>query len=458
MHQRGMLAAAVWGLLLCFVRGISVDVSDDTSVKNAASEVAKGLMGYYTNGASGPATVGSLPNGYFFWQTGVFFETFIEYWSFTGDSQYNDLVSQGVLSQVGSDDNFMPANFSATEGNDDQGTWAHMAMTAAEVGFPNPPSNAPQWITLVQNVLVDFIERWDTTTCRGGLRWQIAPFNNGYDFKNSISNGFFFNVAARLALVSGNQTYASWANKVFAWEQEVGFITNEFQIFDGASTTTNCSDIDKIEWSLTSAVHLGGAAAMYNMTQSSSWKNVVDGLVTNIKSTFTQDNIIFESACEPKKTCDTDMTTYKSVLIRSLAYTAFKAPFTADTIDPILKSTATAAANSCSGSPSSGFEGAKGTACGFSWDGKSSFDGMTGAPEEMNALSALMVMLPEKAATNTTSSGSGSPTGSTSSSSTSSSPTSAQTTASQKGNDGQRTTATALVVYIAGCIAISLVL
>ncbi|ODQ76852.1 hypothetical protein LIPSTDRAFT_102095 [Lipomyces starkeyi NRRL Y-11557] len=34
--------------------------------------------------------------------------------------------------------------------------------------------------------------RWDTSTCNGGLRWQIFESNSGYDYKNTISNAGLF--------------------------------------------------------------------------------------------------------------------------------------------------------------------------------------------------------------------------------------------------------------------------
>jgi hypothetical protein len=40
---------------------------------------------------------------------------------YTGDTTYNDEVSQALLWQAGSDYDFMPANQTKTEGNDDQG-------------------------------------------------------------------------------------------------------------------------------------------------------------------------------------------------------------------------------------------------------------------------------------------------------------------------------------------------
>jgi mannan endo-1,6-alpha-mannosidase len=105
-----------------------------------------------------------------------------------GDSQFNDLIMQAMLWQVGPNQDYMPPNVTASLGNDDQGFWGMSAMLAAELNFPNPPSNQPQWLALAQAVFNTQAspDRHDDT-CNGGLRWQIPLSNNGYNYKNSSS-------------------------------------------------------------------------------------------------------------------------------------------------------------------------------------------------------------------------------------------------------------------------------
>lgn len=110
----------------------------------------------------------------------------MDYWATTGDSTYNDLVMQAMLFQVGPNKDYMPPNVTASLGNDDQGFWGMSAMLAAELKFPDPPSDKPQWLALAQSVFNTQADpaRHDST-CNGGLRWQIPFANNGYDYKNS---------------------------------------------------------------------------------------------------------------------------------------------------------------------------------------------------------------------------------------------------------------------------------
>lgn len=234
------------------------------SIKKAAKLVASNMMSYYT-GMNPGDNPGNLPDPYYWWEAGAMFNTLIDYWFYTGDDTWNNITTQGLLWQAGENKAFMPANQSKTEGNDDQVFWAFAAMTAAERNFPNPPEGQPQWLEMAQAVFNTQAPRWDTSSCGGGLRWQIFTWNNGYNYKNTISTGGFFNLASRLAKYTKNQTYHDWAEKAWDWTAEVGFMTPEYRFFDGASDLTECKPINQIEWTYNAGVFLLGAANMYNL-------------------------------------------------------------------------------------------------------------------------------------------------------------------------------------------------
>jgi mannan endo-1,6-alpha-mannosidase len=246
-------------------------------------------MSYYKGNESGQ-TPGILPGpppggDYYWWEAGAMWGTMVDYWFYTGDSTYNQLAIDGITWQVGPNRDFMPPNHTASLGNDDQGFWGMTAMLAAENGFPDPPSDGPQWLALAQAVFNTQADpsRHDAT-CNGGLRWQIPLSNNGYNYKNSkwtstmyrslptvyssaqlgIANGCFFNIGARLARYTKNATYAEWAEKTWDWMVGVGYIDKDWNIYDGGHTTANCTDINKTQFSYNHAIFLLGAAYMYD--------------------------------------------------------------------------------------------------------------------------------------------------------------------------------------------------
>ena len=188
----------------------------------------------------------------------------INYWYYTGDTSYNEVIMQAMLHQAGPDEVFEPLNQTKTLGNDDQAFWGLAAMTAAETNFTSPPEGSADWLALAQGVFNRQAERWSEEFCEGGLRWQIFQFNNGYNYKNSISNGCFFNLAARLALYTGNKTYADWAEKTYRWTSQVGLISDKFEVFDGTNIDDNCTRRDSNQWTYNNGVFILGTAAMYN--------------------------------------------------------------------------------------------------------------------------------------------------------------------------------------------------
>jgi mannan endo-1,6-alpha-mannosidase len=222
-------------------------------------------MAWYSGDQPG-GTPGILPGPYYWWEAGGMFGHMINYWYYTGDTYYNDIVSTAIQFQVGTGNDFLPANQTKDEGNDDQVFWAFTAMDAAELDFPESTNaNAPSWLSLAQAVFNEMASRWDTGTCGGGLRWQIYTFNAGYNYKNSISNLGLFQLAARLARYTNNGTYEDWAEKTWTWYSENSLWDAEtFEIFDGTTTDSNCTSVDHFQWTYNYAAAISGAAYMYN--------------------------------------------------------------------------------------------------------------------------------------------------------------------------------------------------
>ena len=84
------------------------------SIKGAALTISKGLLSYYHASEPGSAP-GIFAPPYFWWASGAVWGGLIEYWHYTGDAQYNDLVGQALLSQAGPNLDYMPANQTKTE-------------------------------------------------------------------------------------------------------------------------------------------------------------------------------------------------------------------------------------------------------------------------------------------------------------------------------------------------------
>ncbi|KAI1124373.1 glycosyl hydrolase family 76-domain-containing protein [Nemania abortiva] len=383
---------------------LTVDVDDVDSIKKAAALVAEDLMSFYTGEIPG-LLPGPPPDGdYYQWTGGALWTAMLDYRSRTGDTQYDDKISEGLLFQRGPNEDYLSPNWTATEGNDDQAIWAMAALLAAETNFTDPGVENLTYTSLAQNVFDEQsneARRVQKGSCAGGLRWQIYITNNGYNFVSTLANVAYANLAARLSLQNGhNETQADAVEDTFSFLQDTKLIDSNFNVFDGTQAT-DCSEINKLQFSIGSALALESAAVMYNSTGGDKkWKLLVDGLAQKTLDVFFPSGVAKEVACEPDN-CNTDMTFYKSFLHRSLASTIRVAPYTTDLILPVLKQSAAAAVKTCT-------LGDNGRMCGSIWSGDS--DGQTGAGQQMSVLSALLSLLPEETvakASNSSSGGSG---------------------------------------------------
>ncbi|TGZ85123.1 mannan endo-1,6-alpha-mannosidase [Ascodesmis nigricans] len=374
-------------------RAYDLDPDDPKSVKYVAGRVAQKLMEFYPGENPGriPGLFDYPP--YYWWEAGAVFGALVDYWYYTGDTTYNGPTTRALIHQAGPGKNYMPHNQTSAMGNDDQAFWALAAMNAAEKKFPDPPPEEPQWLALVQavfNLQVKRLREEEATyNCGGGLRWQAIPLNGGYDYKNTISNGCFFQLGARLARYTGNDTYAEWAEKIWDWTEKIGFITPEYSIIDGGwiNATSNCTTRSEIRWSYNAGVYLGGAAFMYDYTKKDIWKERIDKMLDYTFGYFFPGNndIMVESACETLNppSCNVDQRSFKAYLSRFLTYVRILAPWTAPRIATKIKASSIAAAKRCS-------RGQDQNTCGLRWyTPVDEWEGMWGVGEQLAALEVI---------------------------------------------------------------------
>lgn len=314
----------------------------------------------------------------------------VDYNHFTQDASYNAITSQALESQMGPKYDYMVPMREKEEANDDQAFWGFATMSAAEKGYPEPTTGGYTWLQLTENLWNTQVRRWDTTQCGGGLKWQIFDFNAGYDYKNSVSNGAFFNLAARLARYTGNQTYLDWAEKSWDWSASIGLISPTYDVFDGSDALLNCRELNHIEWTYNLGIHLYGAAMLYNLTDGSAkWKERTQGLLDASKFFFSpyenSTNVMYEWACEPVHTCNYDQFSFKGYLSRFMWATTLVAPFTKAPITNLLQTSAKAAAQSCTG-------GRDGVTCGTKWY-VGGWDNTYGVGQQMTALETIQGLL-----------------------------------------------------------------
>lgn len=365
-------------------------------------------MTYYVANPGPGQDAGGFPFGtktWLWWIAGGAHGALIDYQAYSNDDRYVNqtrssfLASQGPAFDLNTRD--------SSEANDDQAFWVFAALAALEQDFPQLPCPASKpacgnsWLLLADNAFNDFVQRWESNkvSCGGGLTWSFQ-FNPGMPgqstYKNSVSNGGFFQIAARLARYTGDDKYATWAETVYDWMSGIGFVGSGFQVYDGAGIDQACKQLNTDQWSYNSAIMMYGAAAMADFYGGSNvtWNQRVDGFVSAALAQFTTPSasgpILIETVRNCAKagpnrqssSCATPMTedqkTFKGYLARFMGKTAAIYPAASAKIMPVLRASAIGAAKTCSG-------GASGTMCSHAW--YSDFDpSQTGMQEQLIAL------------------------------------------------------------------------
>ncbi|KAJ4299895.1 hydrolase 76 protein [Kalmusia sp. IMI 367209] len=288
-----------------------------SSLITSAAQIAQSLKLTFPN----PSLV-LAPQPYYWWQSGIINNALFTYGFVTGDKQYEDLSKNTLFNQATAGNDFIMPE---ATGNDDQAWWALSALTAAENGVP-VPAGAPAFVDLARNVFNEQKARWDESTCSGGMKFKINAGDAGYDYKSSIANGLFFQLAARLAKLTGDADAQAWAEKSYDWVAGVGLIDGDFNVYDGTDDSKGCVDLNHNQWSYNVGAFLYGAAVMASHTSSPTWLDRTKGLLAAAERNFVRDGSLFEAICEGDGSCNTDQVSFKGILARWLGATAVILP------------------------------------------------------------------------------------------------------------------------------------
>ena len=319
----------------------------------------------------------------------------IDYFHYTGDPSYNDVIIEALTAKVNTGEHFdfMPQEHGAEEGNDDLGFWGYAVLAAAERNFPQPVDGVPSWLDLGKNIFNSLESRWNDTHCGGGLLWQIFESNpNGMNYKNSVSNGGFFQLAARLhrATDGKDPKYLDRAERIWDWSEGVGFIDRGFNVYDGADARNNCTETNFLSFTYSTGIYLYGAAVLADQTGDQKWTDRAAGILHGARSFFWNEDggtkgVMFEPACETVDRCNADMKSFKGYLARFMWQSTYMVPSLRDVVDGLLEPSAKAAAQTCTG-------GKTGDICGQKWyTGK--HDGSVGLGQQMCALETVQGLL-----------------------------------------------------------------
>ncbi|KAI5359563.1 putative glycoside hydrolase, family 76, six-hairpin glycosidase superfamily [Septoria linicola] len=317
-------------------------IFDSTSEDATLDALVGNLMTKMDSNTKG--LIASLPP-YQSWILASTHNTMIDYWHYTGNDTYADETASGIVTQAGPQGDF---SGSISPGNDDALWWGLTCISAAEYKLPTSQvgGNTTDWLELAKEVFHSVIARWQPDMCgpgAGGLRWQIDIGHEGYKYKNAITQGLAFQLAARLAALTRENSYEEWASKLFDTSLDAGLIDKStHQVKDGVHAPV-CSQPADERWSYNAGVFMYGAAVMTSLNSSSDgerdthWQDHAKGFISAAISDFTRNKILYEPRCEDTSTCNTDQQTFKSYLARWMGMTATLLPKLRGEVSEVLK-------------------------------------------------------------------------------------------------------------------------
>lgn len=86
--------------------------------------------------------------------------------------------------------------------------------------------------------------------------------------------------------------------------------------YEGASTTNNCSTVDKVSYTATIGFSTHGGALLSAMTGEKRWFDIIATITIQAQGLFFENGIEVEASCEKSNNCTTDQYFYKGLLSR----------------------------------------------------------------------------------------------------------------------------------------------
>ena len=168
---------------------------------------------------------------------------------------------------------------------------------------------------------------WDTTTCGGGLWWDVAK-----TYKNAITNELAMMNTAKLYNITQNATYKMQFDLLWNWfyadgNDGKGMLNKQWLINDGLNVNTvnpsDCDNNEEVEWSYNQGVILGGLSKMYlidNYNESLlniSW-NIIHSVMEHLVTPT--DGILHEQVTDKNVEQSSDASQFKGIFMRYLMY------------------------------------------------------------------------------------------------------------------------------------------
>ncbi|KAJ3019560.1 hydrolase 76 protein [Thoreauomyces humboldtii] len=343
---------------------MTLDLTDPAAIGLASHNATANLVSLYTAEAAASTTLyggfsPTAPSSVAWWSSGLMWGSVFRNSYVTGDRSLDVTAgtAMGIASFAGTGD-FLGGStesFLATlRGiwNDDIAWWALAAMAAVDAYGANATMpGGVKFLTVAELTFNEVYSYWDTS-CGGGIFWARDKTSTSATYKSTITNSEFVQLGARLAVATGNATYANLAATTYAWMKTVGVVTSDWQVLDGVHSTA-CTVIDPLRLSYETGVLLGGLGYMYKATGDAIYLTDASSILASALPYFAPAGVITEPTCPTgNNTCSVDYPMFKPQLVRGLGmlWSTTNDSTTKTQISTVLDSTLTSALKNCDAS------------------------------------------------------------------------------------------------------------
>ncbi|OTA90942.1 glycoside hydrolase family 76 protein [Hypoxylon sp. CO27-5] len=246
------------------------------------------------------------------WQSGVALWTLCEYMIKSGSRDYLPQALNTVKIQR-APLSWWPeggGDFRA-DSTDDTGWWA-LAMTSLY-----ELTGDEEYLNIAKEDEAYMFKYWNTTTCGGGLIWNIPSRT----YHNAISNELYLELTAKLHnLIPDETVYLYHTLLEWEWFNKSGMINSQNLVNDGLTDDAACVNNGMTTWTYNQGVILGGLVELYNATGDPSYldeaRRIADAAVS---STILVANGTITEPCNSEEECEPNGTAFKGIFVRELA-------------------------------------------------------------------------------------------------------------------------------------------
>ncbi|KAI2606777.1 glycoside hydrolase family 76 protein [Hypoxylon sp. NC1633] len=298
-----------WWITCClpFLSAVSGTVTRRDGLDNTRAAVDAMMMLYdETTGLWDPNNTGSS-----WWQSGVALWVLADYMLQSGSRDYLAQAKNTVELQR-APLNWWPeggGDFRA-DSTDDTGWWALAMASMYEL------TGDEEYLDIAREDEAYMFNYWNTTTCGGGLIWNIP---NG-TYHNAISNELYLELTAKLHnLIPGDTLYLTRSLREWAWFNNSGMINGEHLVNDGLTDDATCANNGDTTWTYNQGVILGGLVELSKATGDATYLDTARQIASAaIASTaLVQDGVLSEP-CASEEECEPNGTAFKGIFSREL--------------------------------------------------------------------------------------------------------------------------------------------